>query len=85
MALPVTTCPLTQRACQTNRDCIECDVFKAHGLKVDWVCALCTLAARDAKPGAIADIVEYPGLYSSGVCPRCGEPRLALMALRPRM
>lgn len=84
MAIPTTTCPLTSRACEKNRDCSECDIFKATAPQVEWVCALCTLDARRAFPGAVPDIIAIPGVYSSGVCPRCGEQRLALLALKPR-
>lgn len=82
--IPVTECPISGVECQRNLDCTSCDVFRAAKPDVIWVCGFCYVDFLRAWPGVEPDSVAIPGIYTSGICARCGCDRIALMAIQPR-
>lgn len=76
---PVYPCVLLNKWCNKQIDCSACDEFK---LKVEWCCSFCVVGRRETMAGGHRDRV-VPGVYSSGICRRCGNDRVALLAVTP--
>lgn len=78
---PTAPCFVTGDPCSRGMDCSRCDVPKPP---VQWVCIECIIGRWDVarEPRLKRDKI-FPGLYSSGICSRCGAQRICLLAVLP--